>query len=232
MDYLWRRWLHVDKQSGWAIERWHTIHPQFHTQSTEFRRNCHITNMASPFLLNIKWFAKDTWVSPGENTRSLVPLGKVKKGGQGKPEYMPGTCQLWVYPWIKLAHVWMVPELCCCLDLLTCTDKHHCAVGPVKVADKFLLNLREAAFMGICAWWTSFLPCPPPFLILGSSCSTSPLGCNSSSPWTIASSRAFPTKYMSQRLPQASLLFVCLLSLKRILEAGEVALVLQRPYLV
>lgn len=107
----------------------------------------------------------------------------------------------------------MLPELCCCLDFLTCTDKHHCAVGPVKVADIFLLNLREAAFMGICAWWTSFLPCPPPSLILGSSCSTSPLGCNSSSPWTIASSRAFPTKYMSQKLPQASanqFTFVCL----------------------
>lgn len=90
------------------------------------------------------------------------------------------------------------------LDLLTCTDKHHCVVGPVKVTDIFILNLREAAFMEMCAWWTSFLPCPPPSLILGPSCSTSPLDCNSSSPWTISFSRAFPTKYMSQRLPQAS----------------------------
>lgn len=100
------------------------------------------------------------------------------------------------------------------LDLLTCTDKHHCVVGPVKVTDIFILNLREAVFMEICAWWTSFLPCPPPSLILGPSCSTSPLGCNSSSPWTISFSRAFPTKYMSQRLPQASdkpiHFFVCL----------------------
>lgn len=64
-----------------------------------------------------------------------------------------------------------------------------------------------------CMLGGPFLRCPPPSLPPGPSCSTSPLGYDPSSLWTISSSRVFPAKYMSQSSPQTSdkpFIFVCL----------------------